>query len=80
MCCGYGLGVYYVVTPRGSAPPARTETMTQAAADIRITVQVARLIVSGMTPQDALRSVCGDDKFDAMVSELYAGLRAKGAA
>jgi hypothetical protein len=54
--------------------------MTQAAADIRITVQVARLIVEGMTPQDALRSVCGAEKFDAMVSELYTALRAKGAA
>ncbi len=48
-------------------------------AQTQITVQIARLIVSGMTPQEAIKSVCGADKFDAMVSELYDSLRAKGA-
>ena len=44
-------------------------------ASTQITVQIARLIVSGMTPQDAIKSVCGADKFDAMVSDLYEALR-----
>jgi hypothetical protein len=44
-------------------------------ADIQITVQIARLIVSGVTPQDAIKAVCGADKFDAMVSDLYEALR-----
>lgn len=44
-------------------------------ANAAITVQIARLIVSGMTPQEAVISVCGGDKFDAMVSEVYEALR-----
>jgi len=44
-------------------------------ANAAITVQIARLIVSGMTPQEAIIAVCGADKFDAMVSEVYEALR-----
>lgn len=44
-------------------------------AQAQITVQIARLIVSGMTPQDAIKAICGADKFDVVVSELYEALR-----
>lgn len=49
-------------------------------ANAAITVQIARLMVSGMTAQEAIKAICGADKFDAMVSDLYDTLRAKGAA
>jgi hypothetical protein len=54
--------------------------MTNAAAEARITVQVARLIVAGVDPVEALRTICGSDKVDAMISDLYDDLRAKAAA
>lgn len=53
--------------------------MTQVTADARITVQVARLIVAGADPVEALRTICGADKVDAMISDLYETLRTKAA-
>ena len=49
-------------------------------ADLAITVQIARLIVGGMGPVEAVRTICGADKTDAMISALYDALRAKAVA
>ena len=42
-----------------------------------ITSQVAALILNGMDAREALNTVCGKDKVDAMISDLYDALRAK---
>lgn len=54
---------------------AAGENKQMTTANAAITVQIARLIVSGMTAQEAIKAICGADKFDAMVSELYESLR-----
>lgn len=41
-----------------------------------ITSNVATLVVAGATPIDALRTVCGAETVDTMISNLYDTLRA----
>jgi len=64
----------------GQSSTSRNGTDKMITANAAITVQIARLMVSGMTAQDAIKAICGADKFDQMVSDLYESLRAKGAA
>lgn len=42
-----------------------------------ISARILALIAGGMDVMSALKEVCGADKVDAMISELYAELRAK---
>lgn len=48
-------------------------TKTQA-----ISLQVLAKVSEGMTTVEALKAVCGADKVDAMIEDLYNQLRAKG--
>jgi hypothetical protein len=45
-------------------------TKTQA-----ISLKVLELVAQGVRPVEALKIVCGADKVDAMISELYEELR-----
>lgn len=63
-------------SPGRDAPPKGPKMKNLLTADTVITVQVARLIVQGMDPVAALKEVCGADKVDAMISDLYDELRA----
>ena len=42
-----------------------------------ISLKVLALIGQGMTPIEALKTVCGSDVVDTMISDLYDALRAK---
>lgn len=39
--------------------------------------RILALVAAGLDPVDALRTVCGAAAVDAMIAELYAGLRGK---
>lgn len=43
----------------------------------KISQRVLIKIAEGMTPVEALKAVCGIEKVDAMISDLYDTLRAK---
>lgn len=43
----------------------------------KISAQVLVKIAEGMSPVDALKAVCGTDKVEQMIIELYEGLRAQ---
>jgi len=45
--------------------------------DQKISAQVLAKVAGGMGVVDALKAVCGADKVDQMISDLYHGLRAK---
>lgn len=45
--------------------------------ETRVAALVAREIVNGADPIDALRNVCGEHVVDKMITELYDELRAK---
>lgn len=42
-----------------------------------ISARILALVANGMDVMEALNQVCGADKVDAMVSDLYDALRAK---
>ncbi|WP_321940010.1 hypothetical protein [Paraburkholderia sp. J8-2] len=45
-----------------------------------ISARILALVAGGMDVMTALKTVCGADKVDAMISDLYDTLRAKAAA
>ena len=46
----------------------------------QISARILELVAGGMNAVDALRQACGAEIVDAMISDLYDSLRAKGSA
>lgn len=66
---------YYGLINTGPSPTGHGRmkmTITQ-----KISLQVLAKIEEGMNVVDALKAVCGADKVDAMISDLYDTLRAR---
>lgn len=53
-----------------------TNTTHAAAAQAEISRRILALVATGISPIDALRTVCGTATVDAMIDSLYARLRA----
>ncbi len=43
----------------------------------KISARILALVATGVTPIDALRTICGADLVDRMIDELYTELRAQ---
>jgi hypothetical protein len=44
----------------------------------KASARILALIAAGMSPVDALKTICGTETVDAMIDSLYTDLRTKG--